>query len=84
MPLFVVGFAVAVVIRTVVPVPEALLATAGTVQSVLLGLALVGLGSGIRLERLVRTGGRAVLVGLMSWIVIASVSLGAVLVLPLG
>ncbi|OII21794.1 YeiH family protein [Frigoribacterium sp. MCBA15_019] len=83
-PLFVVGFAVAVVIRTVVPVPEALLTTAGTVQSVLLGLALVGLGSGIRLERLVRTGGRAVLVGLMSWITIASVSLGAVLVLPLG
>lgn len=83
-PLFVVGFAVAVVVRTVVPVPEALLTTAGTVQSVLLGLALVGLGSGIRLERLVRTGGRAVLVGLMSWITIASVSLGAVLVLPLG
>jgi uncharacterized integral membrane protein (TIGR00698 family) len=83
-PLFVVGFAVAVVVRTVVPVPEALLATAGTVQSVMLGLALVGLGSGIRLERLVRTGGRAFLVGLASWIVIASVSLGAVLVLPLG
>lgn len=83
-PLFVLGFAVAVVVRTVVPVPEALLTTAGTVQSVLLGLALVGLGSGIRLERLVRTGGRAVLVGLMSWITIASVSLGAVLVLPLG
>ena len=83
-PLFVVGFAVAVVVRTVVPVPEALLAIAGTVQSVLLGLALVGLGSGIRLERLVRTGGRAVLVGLASWIVIASVSLGAVLVLPFG
>ena len=83
-PLFVVGFAVAVVVRTVVPAPEALLAIAGTVQSVLLGLALVGLGSGIRLERLVRTGGRAVLVGLASWIVIASVSLGAVLVLPFG
>lgn len=83
-PLFVAGFAVAVVVRTVVPVPEALFATAGTVQSVLLGLALVGLGSGVRLERLVRTGGRAVLVGLTSWIVIASVSLGAVLVLPLG
>jgi len=82
-PLFVVGFAVAVVVRTVIPVPEALLAIAGTVQSVLLGLALVGLGSGIRLERLVRTGGRAFLVGLASWIVIASVSLGAVLVLPL-
>lgn len=83
-PLFVVGFAVAVLVRTVVPVPEALLATAGTVQSVLLGLALVGLGSGVRLERLVRTGGRAFLVGLVSWFVIAAVSLGAVLVLPLG
>ncbi|ROS47945.1 YeiH family protein [Frigoribacterium sp. PhB24] len=83
-PLFVVGFAVAVLVRTVVPVPEALLAIAGTAQSVLLGLALVGLGSGIRLERLIRTGGRALIVGLTSWIVIAAVSLGAVLVLPLG
>ena len=83
-PLFVAGFAAMVLVRTVVPLPEALLSTAGTVQSVLLGLALVGLGSGIRLERLVRTGGRAVFVGLASWIVIATVSLGAVLVLPLG
>lgn len=83
-PLFVAGFAIAVAIRTFVPVPEALLASAATVQSVLLGLALVGLGSGIRLESLVRTGGRAVLVGLGSWLVIATVSLGAVVVLPLG
>lgn len=83
-PLFVAGFAAMVLVRTVVPLPEALLATAGTVQSVLLGLALVGLGSGIRLEALVRTGGRALLVGLASWIVIASISLGAVLVLPLA
>jgi uncharacterized membrane protein YadS len=78
------GFAAAVAIRTFVPVPEALLASAATVQSVLLGLALVGLGSGIRLESLVRTGGRAVLVGLGSWVVIATVSFGAVVVLPLG
>ncbi|NRD27922.1 putative sulfate exporter family transporter [Frigoribacterium sp. VKM Ac-2836] len=84
LPLFVAGFAVAVLVRTLIPVPEAVLATAGTAQSVLLGLALVGLGSGIRLERLVRTGARAFFVGLTSWIVIASVSLGAVLVLPLG
>ena len=83
-PLFVAGFAIAVVARTLLPVPEALLATAGTVQSVLLGLALFGLGSGIRLERLVRTGGRAFLVGLASWIVIAGVSLAVVRVLPLG
>ena len=84
LPLFVAGFAVAVLVRTLIPVPEAVLATAGTAQSVLLGLALVGLGSGIRLERLVRTGARAFFVGLTSWIVIASVSLGGVLVLPLG
>lgn len=83
-PLFVVGFLVAVVLRTVVPIPEAVLASADAVQTVLLGSALFGLGAGIRLERLVRSGGRAVAVGLASWIVIAGISLVAVTALPLS
>jgi uncharacterized integral membrane protein (TIGR00698 family) len=83
-PVFVVGFLVAVVLRTLVDLPEAVVTGAGTVQTVLLGLALVGLGSGVRLERLARTGGRAVLVGLASWVFVAGASLVVVLVLPLG
>jgi uncharacterized integral membrane protein (TIGR00698 family) len=83
-PLFVVGFLVAVVLRTVVPIPETVLGAADLLQTVLLGLALFGLGTGIRFEKLARTGGRAVAVGLASWIFIAVVSLGAVQLLPLA
>jgi uncharacterized integral membrane protein (TIGR00698 family) len=83
-PLFVVGFLAAVVLRTLVDLPEAVVTGADTVQTVLLGLALVGLGSSVRLERLARTGGRAVLVGLGSWVFVAGLSLLVVLALPLG
>lgn len=83
-PLFVAGFVVLVLLRTVVPVPEAVVASVGTVQAALLGVALVALGTGIRIARLVRTEGRALLVGLASWVVIAGVSLGVVLALPLA
>ena len=83
-PLFVAGFVLLVLVRTVVPVPEAVVASAGAVQAALLGIALVALGTGIRVGRLVRTEGRALLVGLASWVVIAGVSLGVVLALPLA
>jgi uncharacterized membrane protein YadS len=83
-PLFVVGFLAAVLLRTLVDLPEAVVTAADTVQTVLLGLALVGLGSSVRLERLARTGGRAVLVGLGSWVFVAGLSLLVVLALPLG
>lgn len=83
-PLFVVGFLIAVVIRTFLPIPETVIGAADVAQTVLLGLALFGLGTGIRVEKLVRTGGRAVAVGLASWLFIAVVSLGAVQLLPLA
>ena len=83
-PLFVVGFLIAVVIRTFLPIPETVIGGADVAQTVLLGLALFGLGTGIRFEKLVRTGGRAVAVGLASWLFIAVVSLGAVQLLPLA
>jgi uncharacterized integral membrane protein (TIGR00698 family) len=84
LPLFVVGFLAAVTIRTLLPLPEAVLTLADTVQTLLLALALVGLGTGVRLEKLVGTGARAVGVGLASWVFIAGVSLVVVRVLPLG
>lgn len=83
-PLFVAGFVVLVLVRTLVPVPEAVVTSVGAVQAALLGVALVALGTGIRLGRLVRTEGRSLLVGLASWVVIAGVSLAVVLVLPLA
>ena len=84
MPLFVLGFLAAVAVRTLVDLPESVVTGADTLQTALLAVALVGLGTGVRLERLARTGGRAVLVGLGSWLFIAVLSLVVVRMLPLG
>jgi uncharacterized integral membrane protein (TIGR00698 family) len=83
-PLFVLGFLAAVAVRTLVDLPESVVTGADTLQTALLAVALVGLGTGVRLERLARTGGRAVLVGLGSWLFIAVLSLVVVRMLPLG
>jgi uncharacterized integral membrane protein (TIGR00698 family) len=77
-PLFVVGFLVAMLVRTFVPLPELALATADLVQTVLFGLALVALGSSIRIASLVRTSGRSLLVGLASWVLVAALAWVAV------
>ncbi|MGR2753910.1 YeiH family protein [Agromyces arachidis] len=78
-PLFVVGFLAAVLLRTFVPVPEPLLAAADLVQTTLLAMALFALGASIRIAALVRTGWRALLVGLSSWVLVAALAYGAAL-----
>ncbi|RNE63741.1 YeiH family protein [Cryobacterium tepidiphilum] len=77
-PLFVAGFIVAVLVRTLVPLSEPVLQAADVVQTALLAMALFGLGSAVRLATLVRTGWRALVVGLLSWALIAMLALGAV------
>ena len=77
-PLFVAGFLALVLVRTLVPVPAAVLDVADLVQTVLLAMALFGLGAAVRLGSLLRTGGRALGVGLASWALIAVLALGAV------
>ena len=78
LPLFVVGFLAAVVVRTFVPLPDGFLEVAGYGQELVLGMALFGLGASISIGNLIRTGGRALGVALISWAVIALLSLGAV------
>ncbi|MBG6055819.1 putative integral membrane protein (TIGR00698 family) [Salinibacterium sp. CAN_S4] len=77
-PLFLVGFMAAVVLRTFVPIPDVVLQVADLIQLVLLGMALFGLGAAIRVGALVRTGARPLAVAAISWIAIAAMSLGAV------
>jgi uncharacterized integral membrane protein (TIGR00698 family) len=77
-PLFVAGFIAAVLVRTLLPVPESVLDAADVVQTALLAMALFGLGSSVRLAALVRTGWRALIVGLLSWALIAALAFGAV------
>jgi uncharacterized integral membrane protein (TIGR00698 family) len=74
-PLFVAGFVVAVLIRTFLPVPDAVLAAADLLQSALLAAALFAIGATLRLERLARSGIRSVAAGLVSWAIILTLAL---------
>lgn len=79
-PLFLIGFIAALLVRTFIPVPDAVLQAADTAQLVLLGMALFGLGAAIRVGTLIRTGARPLAVAAISWVAIAALSLGAVAV----
>ncbi|GAA3574543.1 putative sulfate exporter family transporter [Microlunatus spumicola] len=80
-PLFVVGFLAAVGLTSTGLLPAHLLHAVQQVQSVLLVAALVGLGTGIRLSVLRRTGGRALVLGLASWVLVAVTAYAGVLLL---
>ena len=73
-PMFVAGFLAAVVATSVLPLPVGLLGVAHRVQGLLLTAALVGLGTGIHLPTLRRTGGRAIALGGSSWLLVAGVA----------
>jgi len=79
-PLFIVGFVALVLVRTFVPVPDAVLAVADIVQSALLAPALFAIGASLRLEQLVRSGARALAAGALSWLAILGLALVAALV----
>lgn len=78
-PLFVAGFLAAVLLNTFVPLPEWVLSGADIVQTALLAVALFALGASIRLGELASTGWRALVVGLTSWVLVAGLAYGAVL-----
>jgi uncharacterized integral membrane protein (TIGR00698 family) len=80
-PLFILGFIALVLVRTFVPVPDAVLNAGDFAQNALLAMALFALGSSIRFRSLARTGWRALIVGLASWVVVAGLSLVAVYLL---
>jgi uncharacterized membrane protein YadS len=78
LPLFVVGFLAAVVVSSTGLLTPSALSVARTAQEVLLTAALVGLGTGIHLPTLRRTGGRALVLGLASWVLVAAVACAGV------
>ena len=74
-PLFIVGFLAAVLIRTFVPLPDAVLAGADILKSILLAAALFAIGASLRLEKLARSGLRALAAAALSWVVILGLAL---------
>lgn len=81
-PLFVLGFLAAVVLRSLLEgsVPE-VFSAASTLAGFLLTMAMCAMGAGVNLRRLARSGGRALLLGALAGVVSALVSLVGVLVL---
>jgi uncharacterized integral membrane protein (TIGR00698 family) len=69
-PLFVVGFLAAVIIRTTGTIPEPWLPVAATIDKVAFALALVGLGSGVHIAKLRTLGRRPVALGALSWLLV--------------
>lgn len=78
-PLFVVGFLAAIAVSSTDVLPAEVLAVAKEVQVVLLVAALVGLGTGIHVSTLRRTGGRALVLALLSWVLVGATAYAGVL-----
>lgn len=83
-PLFVLGFIAMVALRSVGWLPPGALGAAAVLQDLLLGMALFGLGSAVRVGHLLRTGTRALLAALSAWLLIAALGLAAAVVLIPG
>jgi uncharacterized integral membrane protein (TIGR00698 family) len=80
-PVFVIGFLACVLLRSSGVLPAGFLEVAGWLQTVTLGAALFGMGTGVHLKSLVRSSGQALGLAAISTVVIASVSLAGVTLL---
>ena len=74
LPVFLIAFLAMAAFRSTGVLPQGALDAASSVKDLLFAAALVGLGSAVRLRPLLRTGRRALLLGLTSWVLIAGVS----------
>jgi uncharacterized integral membrane protein (TIGR00698 family) len=80
-PLFVIGFIAMVALRSSGWLSAGWLEAAAGLQDILLGAALFGLGSAVRVRTLLHTGARAVVAALGAWLLIAALGLAAALVM---
>jgi uncharacterized integral membrane protein (TIGR00698 family) len=83
-PLFVLGFIAMVGLRSTGWLAPGWLEAGAALQDILLGAALFGLGSAVRIRTLLHTGGRALLAALASWLLIALLGLAAALLITGG
>jgi uncharacterized integral membrane protein (TIGR00698 family) len=80
LPLFVVMFLAAVAVRSTGVMSGDSLELTSQAESILISMGLVGLGAGVRIGRLRQVGARPLVLGLISWVLVAGVSFGAVAV----
>ena len=75
-PTFIVFFVLASVVTTVFSLPAAVTAPVKELSKFLIVMAMAAIGFNTDLVKLVRTGGKPILMGLCCWVAIACVSLG--------
>ena len=75
-PTFIVFFVLASVVTTVFSLPSAVTAPIKELSKFLIVMAMAAIGFNTDLVKLVRTGGKPILMGLWCWVAIACVSLG--------
>lgn len=75
-PTFIVFFVLASVATTVLALPAAVTAPIKELSKFLIVMAMAAIGFNTNVVRLVRTGGKPILMGLACWVAIACVSLG--------
>jgi uncharacterized integral membrane protein (TIGR00698 family) len=79
MPAFVVAFLVCVAVRSSGWIPDRVLEPIETVQTFALAAAMFALGAGVHVPSLMKSGGRALVLGVVSTLVVGGVSLPWVL-----
>lgn len=80
LPLFVIGFLAAMVVRSTGVLSDDALDLAGDVEKILLTVALVGMGMGVRMGQMRRLGARPLVLGLLSWVLVAGTAYAGTLV----
>lgn len=75
-PTFIVFFVLASVVTTVFSLPAAVTAPIKELSKFLIVMAMAAIGLNTNIVKLVRTGGKPILMGLCCWVAIACVSLG--------
>ena len=70
-PIFIVGFLAAITINSVFDLPQTLASDIKWAEKSLLAAALVGLGAGVDIRKLRAIGVRPLVLGLLSWVLIA-------------
>ena len=71
LPLFVVGFLAAIVVRSTGVLSTGTLDRIASLEKIVLTVALVALGMGVNVQRMRRLGGRPLVLGLLAWLLVA-------------
>lgn len=78
LPLFVAGFLAAVLMRTFIPMPDPMLCALEFFANLLLASAMLGLGYGVDVRKLIATGWRPLALGGVSTVIAAVTALAAI------